>query len=192
MKKLGKIMLGSLIAGMTLGIAFMIMTANIGDGVMVEHRRMREVTLQGIGDATPVAGGSGWLHAYIVALNAFPYTSNISVNASVFASGDVNNSHLGSNVPFNTNLAFAVKVRWNKTHAFNAVNNTWMHSWVEGWFNSSVMGISTYECDEYNITSTGNGDFIWMHYVCDNNGSGYTIAQGFNITSLAWNFNAYY
>lgn len=192
MKPLGYLMIGCLGTFVAIGIAVSMLTANIGDGVIVEHRHMKEVVLPGIGDATPGAGASGWLNASIVLLGHFPYTSNISLNGSVLAYGDVNNSHLGSDVNYSTAFAFVVKVRWNATHAFRAANNTWMHSWVEGWFNCSTLGITSYECDEYNITGTGNGDYVWMHYVCDDNGTGYTISQGQNLTSFSWNFNAYY
>ena len=192
MKPLGYVMISCLGTAAVIGMAVLMMTANVGDGVIVEHRHMREVKLPGIGDAAPGAGKSGWLYAYLVLHDHFTYTDNITINGSVLASGDVNNSHLGSNVNYSTAFDFVVKVRWNQTHAFRAANTTWMHSWVEGWFNCSTLSVASLECTEYNITGCNNENYVWMHYVADNSGNGYTISQGQNLTSFAWNFNAYY
>lgn len=146
------------------------------------------------GDNDPGAGNSGVLIVYIHKHNddgeTF-YGSNITVNSSVLASGDGNNTHIGSSVNHTTPIDIVIKVRWNQTHAFASGNNTWMWNWVNGWLNCTGLSISTLEMTEVNITASGTSTYAFAHYVANNSNNGYQLTKGQNVTSTVFNFNYY-
>lgn len=148
-----------------------------------------------LGDNDPGAGASGVLRVYVVEHGHYTYTSNITQSdAEVYEWGDLNNSHLGSNVPYSTAFDIVVKVRWNRTHAWNTT--VYELGWVRGNITCSAFTLSDDAMDEYNITGCGTPTYIWVHYVWDGTtgggGSGEQISRGQNVTSCSFTFDAYY
>lgn len=184
---------GVLVSCLGVGFIAAMLVLTSPSEVLVEDVYQRSWKAVPMGDADPGAGASGVLIVYVVARSAFTYTSNISINASVFGSEETNNSHAGNNIPYDTYFDVVVKVRWNKTHAYSTSNSTWMLPWVRGNTTCALLSISADTAmDEYNISGTTNGKYIWVHYVIDNGGTGYSISRGDNITSHSFTFDAYY
>lgn len=171
-------------------ISGMVFLATTGEDVIEQSIKMREWHPNVLGEANPGAGASGVLTILIVKSSTFSYYTNISetVNSTVYGFENVNNSHMNGDIPYGTNFHIVAKVRWNATHAFESTNNTWMHSYVRGNITCSALSLSDAAMTEYNISGTGNGDYIWMHYVI----GPYTISRGQNVTSCSFNFDAYY
>ena len=165
----------------------------------IKIRQWHEDILIPVGEADPGAGNSGVLGVWIYAHQGDPgtaYATNLSESgATVYAFGDVNNSHIGSIVPYNTAFDIVVKVRWNQTHAFNASSNTWMHDWVRGNITCAAFSLSDEAMTEQNITDATLGPdatYIWMNYYWNNAAAGGTISRGQNVTSCSFTFDAYY
>lgn len=192
-------------AGASLGIfvvfaAFvfvLLIVANTGnvivsDSVDYETRTgsFKQVILQFLGDNNPGAGASGVMEVHVNATNTSttPYSSNLT-NTTTYASGDVNNSHIGSDVPYETAFDVIVEVRWNKTHAYDTA---WNLSLVRAYANSSVLGVTAIQMEEQQIaTST---DYLYVSYFLRDSdggaGTGFTIARGENVTSFSVNFES--
>jgi len=195
---------GSAITLLTIGlIVGMLIISNsspVPMEIVEQVRQWHKDILVPISEADPGAGNSGVLGVWIYAHQADPgtaYATNLSESgAAVYAFGDVNNSHIGSIVPYNTAFDIVVKVRWNRTHAFNDTNNVWEHDWVRGNITCAAFTLSDAGMDEQNITdaygATGDLLYIWMNYYSNNGGAGVTISRGQNVTSCAFTFDAFY
>lgn len=183
------------------GIVALLMLTNTGNVIVeqtvIEPKSWHRIPL---GEADPGAGASGVLNVSIVAHHHFdPYTSNMTYNASYYSDkgkGDVNNTHIGDNVTYTGFFDIIVKVRWNRTHAYNSTagaNPRYRLDWVRGNITCAGLSISADTAmAEYNITGTTNGLYIWVNYVMDNSGAGYQIGRGQNITTCSFTFDAYY
>ena len=182
-------------AGLSLGFICAIVVlygANINDIVadnqpIERHGMFREVYLPFLGENDPGSGASGVLEVYINATgDADEYDTNIS---GTYASGDVNNSHISSDVPYDTAFDVVVKVRWNKTHAYDTA---WNLSLVRAYANSTVLGVTAIQMNETQIADSAN--YLYVHYYLKDadggDGSGFTIAEGENVTGFSVNFES--
>lgn len=125
----------------------------------------------------------------IVEAGIFTYTNNITnTSASVWAYGHTNNTHLGSNCNYSTNLDIVFKVRVNATHAKNATSGVWNLAWIRCNITCSAFSLSNAAMAEYNISGTSSGKYIWVHYV---NGT-HSLSRGQNVTSCSFDFDAYF
>lgn len=147
-------------------------------------------------EANPGAGASGVLRQLICANGVFPYTANITVNASVYAAGQTNNTHINSTVPYGSGGAHDIywKVRFNTSHAYNSTSAAWELALVRGNITCAGHTLSDQGMDEYEIAN--NTQYIWVAYVWDGTlgagGTGLTITRGQNITSVLISCDAYY
>ena len=125
----------------------------------------------------------------IVEAGVFTYTNNITnTSNSVWAYGHTNNTHLGSNCNYSTNLDIVIKIRVNATHAKNTTSAVWDLSWIKCNITCAAFSLSNAVMAEYNITGTSSSKYIWVQYV---NGT-HTLARGQNVTSCSFDFDAYY
>jgi len=188
----------SVVTGMVLGIAMLMVFVSVDNSIMnnsefVEKRVMyRQVFLPWLGDADPGSGASGVLAVYVNATNITVGSTEYNTNLTTgFATGTVNNSHIGSNVPFATAFDVVVKVRWNKTHAYDSA---WNLSLVRAYANCTVLGVTSIQMNETSIVEAT--DFVYVHYYLHDAdggaGTGFTIAEGVNVTSFSVNFESYF
>jgi len=141
-------------------------------------------------DASPEAGASGVLVAYVAKLTA-DYADNLT---DVWGSTNTNDSSAGTDIPYTVNHELAVKVRWNKTHAYNETAGDWDLTFVRAYVNCSACDpeVSAVIADETEINpGETSGDFIYVHYSIDNSDTGYSIDRGDSVDSVAWNFEYY-
>lgn len=179
-----------LIAGMMIG-------ANISESIepitpTVEKRSMKPVKLKWLGEVEPGLNVSGVREIYIYPHSNTPastYGVNLT-NTSGYAYGDVNDTHIGSDVPYATTFDIVALVQWNYTHAFNETSGFYDMDFVRGYTNSTVLSISANNMTEYQVWN--RTEEMYVHHVDDNSGSGYTINRGQNVTSCYFDFEAYY
>jgi len=135
-------------------------------------------------DNDPGAGASGVLVSYVSKLTA-DYASNLT---DVWGSTATNDSSAGTDIPYDVNHELAVKVRWNKTHAYD---DEWNLSLVRAYVNCSecAPSVSSVEATEQAIATSG--DYYYVHYYIDNSGTGYSIERGGSVSSVSWNFEYY-
>ena len=98
--------------------------------------------------------------------NGSAYTGKILVSSATGTHAAANNSHLSSTVNHSTALDIVLMVAWNKSHAFETANNTWVLQYVNCTVHNSVMGINGV-CTDYNITNWYNqtADYHWVNHV---------------------------
>ena len=189
-------------AGVGLGIfaifvLVLLVVANTGnvivdDGVDVEIRTgsHKDVFLPFLGTNDPGAGLSGVLNVFVNATNTSvaPYTSNLT---GAYETGDVNNSHIGSDVPYAVGFDVIVQVRFNKSHAYDSA---WNLSLVRAYANSTVLGVTAIQMVEAQITDSA--DYLYVSYFLRDNdggaGTGFVIGSGVNVTGFAVNFESFY
>lgn len=140
-------------------------------------------------DANPGVGAGGVLRVYVVKNNTFNYNNNITITGDVYAYGDSNNSHIGTDVPHSQAIDVVVEVRFNESQAYDTGTASWRMDWIRANANCSGLSVSSYDCIEYQIDTVGdeNGGFVWVNYVIPNK----SITEGQNVTSCMWHFEAY-
>jgi len=165
---------------------------DVGEIERIESREMKykQIVLPFLGENNPGAGASGVLEVYVNATNTStsPYDVNLS---GCYATGETNNSHIGSDVPYDTAFDVILKVRWNKTHAYDS---TWNLSLVRAYANSTVLGITSIQMEEVQIATSANYVYV-AYYLQDADGgagTGFTIASGVNVTAFTVVFESYY
>ena len=148
----------------------------------------KEVVLPFLGTADPGVGASGVLNVFVNATNtsAAPYTSNLT---GAYETGDVNNSHIGSDVLYAVGVDVVVQVRWNKTHAYDSA---WNLSLVRAYANSTVLGVTSIQMEEAQIATSA--DYLYVTYFIRDNdggaGTGFLLTEGQNVTSFFVNFES--
>jgi len=195
-KKIGYMKAGVVI-GLSMFVCTLLIVANTGniivdDGIDVEIKTgtHRGVFLPFLGTNNPGAGLSGVLNVFVNATNTSvaPYTSNLT---GAYETGDVNNSHIGSDVPYGTGFDVIVQCRFNKSHAYDTA---WNLSLVRAYANSTVLGVSGVQMVEAQIATSA--DYLYVSYFLRDNdggaGTGFVIGSGVNVTSFAVNFESYY
>jgi len=132
------------------------------------------------------------------------YSVNMTINAgnaSTYGNTWQNNSSNMSSIPYSpTAFDILVKFRWNSTHAKSTSNNTWMLQWVrlniscpELHIHNWATGGTYQNMTKINITGlTLTGTYFWTNFVMNNNGSGYTINKGENVSHCYFQPSAYY
>ena len=196
MKKENKIKagFGICVIGLSVFIAGLLIGASVSEPIVnqpsVEKGYMKKVDLDWLGEAVIALNVSGVLEVYIWA-NGGTYTTNLSnASASCYASGDVNNTEIGTDVPYNTAFDVVVKVQWNYSHAFNETSGWYDLDFVQCFANSTDLGVASAQADEYEITNVT--EQWYMHFVWDNGGAGYQISRNEQISSFYMDFEAYY
>ncbi len=180
-----------------IGIAFSILMVASINTVIVDNQNVeivertgtyREVVLLYLGDADPGAGASGVMEVHVNATNTSvsPYTSNLT---GAYEYGEVNNSHIGSDVPYAVGVDVVVEVRWNKTHAWDSA---WNLSLVRAYANSTVLGVTGIQMVEAQIATSA--DYLYVSYFLRDAdggaGTGFLLTEGQNVSSFFINFES--
>jgi hypothetical protein len=196
-------------AGFVIGltIAIFALVTNIPMMPIVENGRIRSwqsLTMNALGDIAPGAGQSGVVNVSLVKHGLYDYKSNITRNASMFAwsgfGGEANNTQIGNNVPYGIRFDIVVKVRWNRTHAFNTSNSNWSLAWVQANISMPRFQYQNYSMDEWNVsTSVGweaTQNFMWVQYVLGSGkgtaNNGMSINRSERVPQCYFRFWAYY
>lgn len=188
-EKIKKIVCGaSLVSGFAIAIAFLIITANIGNigneqVIELQQREWKPIVLGN----DPGAGAYGWLNLSVVRLNHFDYSANLTNNASCLVYTTTNNSHAGTVEMDAYNIEIAMQFRLNTS--FKETNGTWMLSYLHVYANCPALSISDEACTLYNITTTPT--YLYGYAVVDNSGAGYTLTDAQNVTSFTFNATGY-
>lgn len=190
-----KLLLGSaLVTALVIGAVTAMMLLYPIQEVTVMPPKPR--TWQAVGDANPGSGASGVLVVYVYPHQSDPstYDSNIST-ATAYEWNDGLNASLGTDVPYDTAFDIVVKVRYNKTHAWNTTGHLWELGWIMGNMTCSDLSIGADELmNESNITASDT--FIWIHYYLQDTGGGggggFTITHGQNVNCTDFKMQAWY
>jgi len=154
----------------------------------MEKRTWKKTILPWLGEVDPGLNVSGVVEVYVYP-NGGTYTANVS-NASAYESVDVNNTHAGSDVPYNTAFDIVAKVQVNYSYGMNETSGWYDLDYMRAYANCTVLSISSVLADEYHIVNIT--EQAWIHFVWDNSGAGYTISRGQNVTSFYIDFEFYY
>ena len=178
----------------------------------IEQREWQTINLPMLGENDPGGIASGVMGVYIYAHSGKPgvaagggagdtagtFTHNLSVdetgNASCFAYCDANNTHAGSQVPYGSGFDIVVKVRWNKTHAYEDTNDTWMIRYTSATITCAELDAGLADnatMFKVNITGCTGDEFIWVNYYVNNTNEGYNLTRGQNISHCRFWFDAY-
>ena len=187
-------------AGVGLGMFAMfvfvlLMVANTGNVVVKDNIEVayetriggfKQVRLLFLGDNDPGSGASGVMYSW-VNLTGDGYADNVSGGWT----SDDNNSHVSSDISYESGLDAGFLVRWNKTHAWDSA---WNLSLVRVYANCSVLSVSGVQMVEVQVATSA--DYLYVNYFLRDSdggaGSGFTISRGQNVTSYAGNFESYY
>jgi len=165
-----------------------------------------------LGDITPGAGASGIVNISICKHNVFTYTANITRNASMYVWSETNNTQAGTgsaggtaaSVPYTKRLDVVVKVRWNKTHAYNSTSKVWnvLPAWAGGttaWTRMNCtmpqFGLENASMVPYNITGQGLSSsnlYLYVQYTFNASASGFWINKSQRIRTCYVRGWAYY
>lgn len=147
-------------------------------------------------DGDPGAGKSGMLEIFIYPHAANPaatYAANLS-SANAYAARNTWNGSLTGDVPYApTTFDIVIKVRWNKTHAYNASSTTtkWELGYVRANLTCAALSIGADTAmSEVNITSSAT--YIWVNYYANNGGAGYTVSHGQTVNVTSVKLQAYF
>ena len=211
-KNLGKAIQAVFILSIILGMYFAVTQVPIvpimEKGKIVGWKDFEMIATAGHNAIT--AGQSGFEKIFIYKHHttavATYYGQNLTVNAgnaSTYGNTFQNNSSNMSSIPYApTTFDIVVMFRWNSTHAKSTSNNTWMlqwvrlniscpqlhiHNWVTG-------GATTFQnMSKFNVTGlTLTGTYFWTNFLMNNNGTGYTINKGENVSHCYFQPSAYY
>lgn len=167
------------------------------DGKIIGWRNLDLTALAGYADPDP--GKSGFLKILIYKhhpATGYYNQANMSINTSCYGNTFDNNSHNMSSIPYSTAFDIVVEFRWNSTHANSTSNNTWMLQWVRMNITCPELGIAAGTAmDKYNLTLSGMGAntrYMWVHFIANNGGAGYTLTKGQNVSHCYFQPSAYY
>ena len=193
MKKMKKLGLGAgVISAITcLVIVGLLVNMNISDTVVnpiVEEERIRHWQyLRPLGDADPGAGESGILIAGI-ADNDATWTSNLTYGTDTYHITETNDTHAGDNVPYDTEVYLFVKCRFNRDDLVDTDGaDEYTLNWCSAWLNSTILGASSVEMTEANVSGCNAGEFIWVHFYA----GPYTWNRGQNVTDIQMKVKVY-
>jgi hypothetical protein len=191
-KAIKKIIGASFITGFLFATALTIfLSGNVNEDISltpeVKTSEWKKVQLPFLG-GDPAAGASG-VHMAYVAVHATTYTGDNLTAGEYYASGDTNDTSIGSNVPYDTAHDLVIKVRWNTTHAYNATAGAWDLNLVRCYTNCSDLSVSAEIAEEAEIGH--DASYIWVHYYLDNSDAGFTIDRGEEVESVEWTFEYY-
>jgi len=194
--KIRKIIGASVFTGLAVAfIMAMLLNANISDVITNQPLKQKDMSWNkanlpflaeapGADNTTPAGLESGVMNSYVSKLTE-TYASNLT---DVWGSTATNDSSAGTDIPYDVNHELCVKVRWNKTHAYDTA---WNLSLVRAYVNCSTCdpAVSAELAEE---TEIGHNDsFIWVNYHIDNSDTGYSVDRGDSVDSVAWTFEYY-
>jgi len=188
-KAIKKVIGASIITGVFVAMATMILITNdVGVVFTPEEKQIKNtikpVVLPWLGDNDPGAGASGVINAY-VAVKDTTYTADNLTAGEYYATGDTNDTSLGSDIPYDTDHDLVIAVRWNTTHAYNATAGDWDLTLVRAYVNCTDLSLSGEPASEAEIGH--DTDFIWVHYYIEDQ----TIGRGETVEDVLWNFEYY-
>jgi len=207
-KNLGKAIQAVFILSIILGMYFAVTQTPIipvmEKGKIVGWKNVEMVATAGHNAIT--AGQSGFeviaIYKHHTTAVAVFYGQNLTINAgngSTYGNTFQNNSSNMSSIPYApTTFDLLVYFRWNSTHAKSTSNNTWMLQWVrlniscpELHIHNWATGTGYTNMSKFNSTAH-NSNYFWVNFVMNNNGSGYTINKGENVSHCYFQPSAYY
>jgi len=185
-----------LVSGFIVAILLLSQTGDVLTEPVVE-RSWRNVPV-GIINA---GGTNSSIEEIYIVLTGQTYTSNLTNTSGYWLAGashhSHNNTHRSSQVNHSTAFDIVVLVRWNATHAWETSNSTWMLQYVNLTVDCPALSIDDLAMSEFNVSATNNG-YMWVNYVANNSGSGYTLSRGQSINNtggtrgMLFNATAYY
>ena len=180
MKKLG------LLAGVVAGVLFLSVAVNVpvtkhveNSDVAVEEMQWHTIWSGRIGEYDPGAGASGFLEIFCYPHDANPDTTYAQNDSSVLESNalayaDTDNFY--KNLASETAFDIVVRARFNKTHAFDSVNNKWIGARCRVKITcSGDVTINNVTGTAVETANNSGYDFIWINFYWNNGGSGYQI-----------------
>jgi len=188
-KAIKKIIGASFISGIFVALAASILlTSNVGQvfgpDYKSEEMNYKPVVLPLLADNDPGAGASGVINAY-VAVKDTTYTGDNLTAGEYYATGDTNDTSLGTNIPYDTDHDLVIAVRWNVTHAYNATAGDWDLSLVRAYVNCTDLTLSGEPAGKAEIGH--DNTYIWVHYYIEDQ----TIGRGETVENVLWNFEFY-
>lgn len=174
---LSLIIIGAIASGV-----YLFSVSNIVEEQISEQRVPASVT----GDADP-GDNSGFFYFMIYPHQADPgtaYATNLS-NATAYEYSDSGNTSATGETPFETTFDIVLKVGVTNEDGQWTSNSTWNDAYM--WINLTCADLSISADTDMNETEIANtSSYRWMHYWLNNNGAGYTVAEGasFNVTSV--------
>jgi len=183
----------SLLTGITIAIIAGILFFASSPPPQIQQIHMRQWHMIAVAEGNLGAGATGFMYAMIYPHQADPntaYSTNLS-NSSAYEYSDTLNAEMIGETPYDTAFDIVIKVRVNKTHAWNSTGNKWMLEWIYMHITCTDLGIPA-DTNMTEIEIANNSEYIWVHYYMNNAGNGYTITHNekFNISSIK--FYAYY
>ena len=181
---------GCLFAGFVVALVIMSNVGNVVNQPTVTQGEWRQIVMPALGDNTP--GEYGWLNFSVTQNGVNAFTTNITHNATVYASTDTNGSNANERVPHSTAFEISLKILLNATWIDS--DGTFQKDYLKCWVNctDTTPAIDTVVATIYNITGTTDPNHYWVYAVVDNSGSGYTITDGLHVDSVSYTFEGYY
>jgi len=191
-KAIKKVIGASIITGVFVAMATMILISDDLGVILTPEIEKKEMSFKPAvlpflkeapgADADPGGLASGVMNSYVSKLTE-TYAANLT---DVWGSTTLNESSAGSDIPYNVNHELCVKVRWNKTHAYDTA---WNLSLVRAYVNCTDLTLSGELAEE---TEIGHNDsFIWVNYHVDNSNAGFNLDRGDTVSDVNWNFEYY-
>ncbi|MBD3263568.1 MAG: hypothetical protein GF375_00515 [Candidatus Omnitrophica bacterium] len=188
-KAIKKIIGASFISGIFVAMVTVMLLSNnagvvFGPEYETEEIKYKPIKLTLLADNDPGAGASGVINAY-VAVKDTTYTANNLTSGEYYATGDTNDTSLGTDVPYDTDHDLVIAVRWNTTHAYNATAGDWDLTLVRAYVNCTDLSLSGEAASEAEIGH--DASYIWVHYYVEDQ----TIDRGETVQDVLWNFEYY-
>lgn len=207
MKEVNKKALGmTMLAAIFVGAMFVSFTLT---PVVLEKAGYRGwSTIVTAADGDPGSGASGVLEIFIYNHSDDPettYAANLSA-ASAYANVSYldraegmfySNAAYPNGVPYDTQFDIVVKVRFNKTHAYDTTNGFWRADWARANITCADLSIGAETVmNETIIVNDSNAPFLWINYhIADSDGGygvGFTITHGASVNVTEFKMDAYY
>jgi len=170
-------------------ISGMLYLSQIGEVVVEQTIREREIRLIPLGDGEP--SGDECFMKYFMAYPhqadpATAYASNLS-NATAYEYRDYLSGEMTGETPYNTAFDFVFAIGINDTVGYNITSSLWMPSWI--YPNITVDFDFASDISETQMTMVeiaNNSNWAWYNCYVNNAGAGYQITHNekYNVTSI--------
>ena len=147
------------------------------------------IHLDALGEATITAGESGWLCAFGLNYTDCTPATDLAANHTVWSAALDNCTWYADNDGFSedchshSGFYFVVRVKWNKTHAWDYNVNKWAGTKTRVNLTCSgdetIAGTSGTLVESYNSTSS---EYMWCNYYWDDGVDGYRVKSDGQIT----------
>jgi len=200
--KIGKIKksiaISAITCGLILGIWGMLSLYTLQDVVEQQTIEVQSWKLVNLREATPTGD-----ETLVLAVMSYPhqaapaafYVNNITnYKSTAYEYYDGIDNEMVNETPYDTTFDIVVKMRVNQTHAYNSTDAEWVLSWIRANITCADLGIAADTgMLEYNVTGVSHGsDYLYIHYVMNNGGAGYTLNRGQPFNATSFKFYAYY